>query len=138
MHRVLLGVMVLAVPCFIFLLGCGGVVPLGVVGLWMLSLARYASRNPAGLVPVVVLVGANTAIYVFIFYKLATLLTRTIERASQTWRICMLAAVGALAAAAMLSPISWFECTHWSTGRCTAFAMYFDWHSRLGCGALGW
>src|SRR5215510_6774463 len=125
MKWVILGVMLLTMPCFVFLLACVGILPVGGMVLLVLDFAREGGAF--GLVMGVVFVGAHAAVYVFVFAKLAALLARSLARASQPWHILMLAAVLALAAAAMFSPIYWFECTHSGSGPCTALGMYAGW-----------
>src|SRR6266478_4426804 len=122
----MLGTMLLTIPCFVFFGACYGFVPVGVLGLFVLvGLVHEASSDPFRMVMVVVFVGANAAVYVFVGYKLASLLARYRVRASQTWHILMLSAVIALAAVAMFSPIHLVECTH-SGSTCTAFTMYVE------------
>ena len=130
---VMLGAMLLAMPCFVLLGPCIGFLPLGVTGLFFLvGFARTAGSYPFSLIIVLifVLAIAQVAVYVLVFYKLAALLARSMVRASQTWHIRMLAAVVALVAAAMVLPTYSFACTH-GTSRCTVLAMYADFYRTL-------
>jgi len=91
-------------------------------------------------------VGAQAAIYLFVFYKLAAMLSRRMARMSLMMQLLI---VGVPAAVAFISPIDSFDCMdgHALTA-CAPFTMYVGWYRapanpeiawlRARCGDLGW
>jgi hypothetical protein len=137
--------LIVACPCFVFLLFCNGFLPVGAMAI--LAGKLVASRDPGVLVLLGPLV-LEGGIYVFVLNKLAHVVTGYLHRARwRTGAVLMMLSAGFLVSTML--PVNAFDCMDGhSLKRCSALRMYFGWmESRAagtsgfvdpGCGDFGW
>jgi hypothetical protein len=137
--------LVVAFPCYVFLLFCNGVLPVGAMAI--LAVRLILKRDPAALILLIPLV-LEAAIYLFVLNKLAQRITRHVHRDSSRTRILVLAFLAGSIAWTIV-PINAFDCMdgHPLT-RCSAFRMYLGWlrqtvpgstlYQRARCGDFRW
>jgi hypothetical protein len=142
-RRCLFGIMAFSVPCFVFMLLCGGFLPLGVMVLSLLRALGFLDLFRATLLL------PHLALYTFLLHRVARGAARHAVR-TQHGSAILLVVAAALAAIPMLVPVYWFDCMDGrSATTCSGAQMYVGWFRALplgrltawvdgSCGDLGW
>jgi hypothetical protein len=143
--NVILAGLVVALPCFVFLLFCSGFLP--VAAMAVLAGRLVESGDPAALVLLIPLI-LEAGIYLFVLNKVAYVVARYVHRDRRRPRAVLLSLLAGCVAWTVL-PVNTFDCMdgHGAT-RCSALRMYFGWmRSRAPgtslyvdaqCGDFGW
>ncbi len=137
--------LIVAFPCFVFLLFCKGVLP--VAAMAILSGRFLATRDLAALTLLVPLV-LEAGVYVFILNRLARALARYAHRDARRAGAVLLVVLVACLAWTVL-PVNTFDCMDGHrVKRCSALRMYFGWmrgraagtslYTGAQCGDFGW
>jgi len=137
--------LIVACPCFVFLLFCSGLLPVGAMAV--LAGRLVASRDPGALVLLVPLM-LEAGIYVFVLNKLAHVVTRYLHPDRPRASAVLLTLLAGCLASTVL-PVNTFDCMDGhGVRRCSALRMYFGWTLRRApgtslyidaqCGDFGW
>lgn len=134
----LFAILVVSVPCFVFMLLCGGFLPVGVMVLALLRALWLGNLFLATLLL------PHIALYALLLHWVARRVARYAARTGRGSAILLVASV--LAVIPLLVPLYWFDCMdgrHQTT--CSGVRMYVGWlQSGLAgwvddsCGDLGW
>jgi hypothetical protein len=136
---------ILAFPCLVFLLFCGGFLPVGAMAV--LAGRLVASRDPGSIVLLAPLV-LEAGIYVFLLNMLARVVARYVDRdRRRAGTMVVTFWLGCLVWSAL--PVNTFDCMDGHPAqRCSTLRMYFGWmRSRpegtslyvdARCGDFGW
>ena len=146
-HRLLFATLLLTAPCYLFLIFCGGFLPVGamVVFASRLAMSGLALAAIAFAIPLLVEIG----VYAYLLHLATRAIVQRLPADPEANRLAIaLLIVGCLATTAL--PLNHFDCMdgHGPT-RCSALLMYFGWmrtpqvpestlYSGARCGDFGW